>query len=199
MNSRMGFAAAAYRQAAASVHPTVAVVKLYDATLLAILQAIRAREQKQVEESFNKVMRAATILRGLDQALDYDKGGAVAEQLHRVYRSYILSLHLSFGKPDVVKRYRKLYDSLIGLRDAWARIAGVDPHQETTVTGQPNIASDPLPVAQAITPAPVQAFDTSLFFGLMAEQPPADRQASPVAPPVVRRARRPAQQQPAAR
>ena len=83
MNSRMGQAAAAYRQAAASVHPTVAVVKLYDATLLAISQAIRAREAGQFEECFIKVMRAATILRGLDHALDYARGGAVAERLHR--------------------------------------------------------------------------------------------------------------------
>ena len=125
MNSRMGQAAAAYRQAAASVHPTVAVVKLYDATLLAISQAIRAREASRFEECFVKVMRAATILRGLDHALDYNRGGAVAERLHRVYKGYILALHLSYGKPDVVRRYRKLYDSLVELRDAWAGIAGM--------------------------------------------------------------------------
>lgn len=166
MNSSMGFAAAAYRQAAASVHPTVAVVKLYDATLLAILQAIRAREQKQIEECFNKVMRAATILRGLDQALDYDKGGAVAEQLHRVYRSYILSLHVSFGKPDVVRRYRKLYESLIGLRDAWARIAGMDPHQESSEDGRAHrIVTPPIPMV----PPPTTAFDSNLFVGLTSD------------------------------
>lgn len=194
MNSRMGFAAAAYRQAAASVHPTVAVVKLYDATLLAILQAIRAREQKQVEECFIKVMRAATILRGLDQALDYDKGGAVAEQLHRVYRSYILSLHLSFGKPDVLKRYRKLYDSLIGLRDAWAKIAGMDPHEESSESPQvATNASAPAPMV----PPPTPAFDSSLFFGLTAEQPSeAPQQRAQSAPPV-RRTRRSIHRQPA--
>ena len=199
MNSSMGFAAAAYRQAAASVHPTVAVVKLYDATLLAILQAVRAREQKQIEESFNKVMRAATILRGLDQALDYEKGGAVAEQLHRVYRSYILSLHVNFGKPDVQKRYRKLYDSLIGLRDAWAKIAGMDPHQEASEAGHPHVAAGVAPAASVMTPPPVPAFDSSLFLGLMADQTPTGRQAPSITPPVVRRARRSALQQPAAR
>lgn len=198
MNSHMGQAAAAYRQAAASVHPTVAVVKLYDATLLAILQAIRAREQKQIEECFNKVMRAATILRGLDQALDYDKGGAVAEQLHRVYRSYTLSLHLSFGKPDVLKRYRKLYDSLIGLRDAWARIAGMDLHQESSedVKALPP-AEAPKPAR--IVPPPTATFDSNLFLGLMAEpsqpvvRPVSTRTATPV-----RRIRRSTHQQPAA-
>lgn len=187
MNPNMGHAAAAYRQAAASVHPTVAVVKLYDATLLAILQAIRAREQKQIEECFTKVMRAATILRGLDQALDYDKGGAVAEQLHRVYRSYILSLHVSFGKPDVLKRYSKLYHSLIGLRDAWAHIAGMDPHQEASES-----ASRTAPVAETVTPAritppPTNAFDGNLFLGLMSEQSSSPKpEPAPGASPVRR-------------
>lgn len=196
MNSSMGFAAAAYRQAAASVHPTVAVVKLYDATLLAILQAIRAREQKQVEECFTKVMRAATILRGLDQALDYDKGGAVAEQLHRVYRSYILSLHVSFGKADVVRRYRKLYDSLIGLRNAWARIAGMDAHQEVSEGIQPLPPTETQAPAR-IVPPPTASFDSNLFLGLMAEPFPAEPSALTRPTPPVRRARRASHQQPA--
>lgn len=197
MNPNMGHAAAVYRQAAASVHPTVAVVKLYDATLLAILQAVRAREQKQIEECFSKVMRAATILRGLDQALDYDKGGSVAEQLHRVYRSYILSLHVSFGKPDVVKRYRKLYDSLIGLRDAWARIAGMDAHQEA-----PDGAGRTLPLAEMVAPArivppPTSAFDSNLFLGLMAEQPSMQEPSLARGASPGRRIRRAVPQQPA--
>ncbi len=168
MNSRMGQAAAAYRQAAASVHPTVAVVKLYDAALLAISQAIRAREASQFEECFVKVMRAATILRGLDHALDFAKGGAVAERLHRVYKGYILALHLSYGKPDVVRRYRKLHDSLVELRDAWAGIAGMDAfvRQEgsdapTPQTGAP---ARPRPVRES-------DMDPSMFFGLTGSGP----------------------------
>lgn len=168
MNSRMGQAAAAYRQAAASVHPTVAVVKLYDATLLAISQAIRAREASQFEECFVKVMRAATILRGLDHALDYAKGGAVAERLHRVYKGYIIALHLSYGKPDVVRRYRKLHDSLIELRDAWASIAGMAEFvrqdgadaamQQSVAVSRPRLATE------ANT-------DPAMFFGLTAGRP----------------------------
>lgn len=179
MNSRMGQVTAAYRQAAASVHPTVAVVKLYDATLLAISQAIRARETSQFEECFVKVMRAATILRGLDHALDYAKGGAVAERLHRVYKGYILALHLSYGKPDVVRRYRKLHDSLVELRDAWAGIAGMDPfvHKD---------ASD-MPAPQSIgTARPRDAMDPeidpSMFFGLTRDHPQIPRDQKTMQP-----------------
>ncbi len=168
MNSRMGQAAAAYRQAAASVHPTVAVVKLYDATLLAISQAIRAREAGQFEECFIKVMRAATILRGLDHALDYAKGGAVAERLHRVYKGYIIALHVSYGKPDVVRRYRKLHDSLIELRDAWAGIAGMAAFvrqdgadaamQQNVAVSRPRVAME-------------TGTDPAMFFGLTGSRP----------------------------
>lgn len=163
MNSRMGQAAAAYRKAAASVHPTVAVVKLYDATLLAISQAIRAREAAQYEECFVKVMRAATILRGLDHALDYSRGGAVAERLHRVYKGYILALHLSYGKPDVVRRYRKLYESLIELRDAWASIAGIAAfvHSEAS---EP--ASEPGIGTRLALSVSKPGLDASMFLGL---------------------------------
>jgi flagellar protein FliS len=164
----MGQAAAAYRQAAASVHPTVAVVKLYDATLLAISQAIRAREAEQFEECFVKVMRAATILRGLDHALDYAKGGAVAERLHRVYKGYIIALHVSYGKPDVVRRYRKLHDSLIELRDAWASIAGMAEFvrqdgadaamQQNVAVSRPRLATEP-------------TTDPAMFFGLTDSRP----------------------------
>lgn len=182
MNSRMGQVAAAYRQAAASVHPTVAVVKLYDATLLAISQAIRAREAAQYEECFVKVMRAATILRGLDHALDYARGGAVAERLHRVYKGYILALHLSYGKPDVVRRYRKLHDSLVELRDAWAGIAGMAAfvHQDAAAT--------PVPDGQVVEPRRPRAalepdIDPSMFFGLTGGSAPAfsgERAGQPV-------------------
>lgn len=130
MNPYSGQASAAYRQAARAVHPTVAVVKCYDEALLALTQAIRAREAGEHELCFSKVLRTATVLRGLSHCLDFTKGGAVAERLSGVYRSYILALHLNYGKPDVVTRYAKLMDGLIELRDAWAGIAGVRPYAQ---------------------------------------------------------------------
>ena len=185
MNSRMGQATAAYRQAAASVHPTVAVVKLYDATLLAISQAIRAREASEFEDCFIKVMRAATILRGLDHALDYAKGGAVAERLHRVYKGYILALHLSYGKPDVARRYRKLHDSLVELRDAWAGIAGMAAFVHQEPAERPALQNR-APLRARSAPEP--DVDPSMFFGLTGDQPSVSRERA------MQPARKPARQ-----
>lgn len=173
MNPYSNQAAMSYRQAAAAVHPTVAVVKLYDATLLAMHQAIKFREAGKPEECFIKVMRAATILRGLDHALDYDKGGAVAERLHKVYQGYILSLHLSYGKKDVVARYRKLYDSLSNLRESWASVAKTTANitvpqldHSASQLGDANLAAPAAPAAP-IQKAPAQdRFDADAFVGL---------------------------------
>lgn len=129
MNPNMGMATTAYRQAAASVHPSVAVVKVYDEAILAIVNAVRAKECNEHERAFSTVLRAAMILRGLSHSLDFTKGGAVAERLFAVYRSYILQLHLSYGKDDAVHRYRTLLGGLIDLRNAWATIAGM-PERE---------------------------------------------------------------------
>ena len=173
-NPYVNLAASAYRQAAAAVHPKVAVVKLYDATLLALSQSIIAKDNKQHEESFIKVLRAATILRGLDHTLDYERGGAIAERLHRVYLSYILTLHLSFGKKDASARYRKLYISLAALRNSWASIAGME---ESSVKPPSHPAGAEINASKGNVPAESREpqFDPSAFIGLTASAPTTSR------------------------
>lgn len=124
MHPNSGQASMAYRKAAANVHPGIALVRIYDELILAIRQAIRAKEDKNHELAFTKIMRAALILRGLAGGLDLERGGEVSERLLQVYKSYILNLHLSYGKEDVVRRYNKLLEGLVELRDAWAFVAG---------------------------------------------------------------------------
>ncbi len=143
MNRQMGLAASAYRRAAAAVHPTVSVVKLYDEIILAVVQALRAFEVKAHETAFKKVLRAAAILRGLDHSLNHEVGGEVADRLHRVYNSYILALHMNYGKADVAARYGKLLAGLTELRDAWASIAGMRARDEPWPAADP---AAPLPI-----------------------------------------------------
>lgn len=143
MNRQMGLAASAYRRAAAAVHPTVSVVKLYDEIILAVVQALRAFEEKAHETAFKKVLRAAAILRGLDHSLNHEVGGEVADRLHRVYNSYILALHMNYGRPDVAIRYGKLLKGLTELRDAWASIAGMRARDEPWPTVEPVAAPQP--------------------------------------------------------
>jgi flagellar protein FliS len=190
MNAYNGQASAAYRQAARAVHPTVAVVKCYDEALLALRQAIRAREAGEHEACFSKVLRTATVLRGLAHCLDYTAGGAVAERLAGVYKSYILALHLNYGKPDFVQRYGKLMEGLIELRDAWAGIAGVAPYAQTGALDAETAAAfraaaDRSALLRDAGPATPAGLQDAIAMQLMGAAPPP---AAPAARPT--RARR---------
>ena len=122
--SYMAQATSAYRQAATTVSPVVALVRLYDETILLIKRAMSALELKRFEDAFTHISRASTILRGLRGGLDFERGGAVAETLSSMYSKNILALHTAFGKKDQISRYLKIIDGLTHMRDAWIFVAG---------------------------------------------------------------------------
>ena len=120
-------AASAYRQAATTVSPTVALVRLYDETILLIRRAMKSLEIKRFDDAFTHISRATAILRGLRSSLDFERGGALAETLSSMYSKNILALHTSFGKKDQVVRYHKIIDGLTHMRDAWVFVASATP------------------------------------------------------------------------
>ena len=124
-NFRANQAASAYRKIATVVPPDMAVVRLYDAVIVLIQRTINAIEHRRRDEGFVHVHRAASILRGLSHILDFERGGALAAQLQRMYSSNILALYGALGKPDASMRYRKLAEGLAEMRDAWATVAGL--------------------------------------------------------------------------
>jgi flagellar protein FliS len=126
MNShRASHAASAYRQTSSIVPPGMAVVRLYDSIIVLIQRAVVALQEKRRDESFAHIDRAASILRGLSHILDFERGGAIAERLLKVYSHYIVALYAALGKPDAVERYVKLLEGLGEMRDAWATVVGL--------------------------------------------------------------------------
>lgn len=118
-------AASAYRSVAATVAPLTAVVMLYDGTITALQRTVQEWEARRFEESHKHLLRATTILRGLDHNLDYGRGGAVAERLHATYNALILAALRAFGRSDARARYRRIVTALIDMRNAWATLAGL--------------------------------------------------------------------------
>jgi flagellar protein FliS len=116
-------AAGAYRKTATVVAPLTAVILLYDKVIVLLQRASLAAEAKQPQESFIKVTEATMILRGLSHALDFERGGRVAERLRTMYTQTILALLSSYGKPDMPARYRRIGEGLSGLRAAWVEVA----------------------------------------------------------------------------
>lgn len=123
MNHAYMGAAGAYRRAATAVPPLTAVVMLYDKAIILLKRAALAAESRQPQDSFQRLIEATTILRGLSHALDFERGGSVAERLRATYNGVILTLMLSYGRPDMPERVRRVIAGLLELRDAWAEIA----------------------------------------------------------------------------
>jgi flagellar secretion chaperone FliS len=120
-------AATAYRNIAVAVPPLLALIIAYDRAITALQMTIKSVEARQYEEAHRCLVRATAILRGLDHNLDFDRGGACAERLHRVYNGFIFAALRAFGKPDACESYRKIVAALAEMRDAWAVVAGDPP------------------------------------------------------------------------
>lgn len=124
-NPNAQFASMAYRKAAVSVPPSRAVVLLYDRVLVLLTRAGQATAEGAIETARADVHKAAAILRGLAHIIDFNRGGALAEQLYVMYMRNVVAMLQSLHKPDAPERYRRLTEGLAELRDAWAIIAGL--------------------------------------------------------------------------
>src|SRR5665647_481605 len=111
-NSTAYQATQAYRSASVAVPPLKALIMLYDGTIMFLQKTITASEARRFEESHQHMIRATAILRGLSHGLDFDRGGAMAEQLHLTYHALILACLRSFGRRDAPECYRRIIASL---------------------------------------------------------------------------------------
>jgi len=109
----------AYRSASVAVPPLKPLIMLFDGSIMFLQKTIEASEARRFEEAHDHMIRATAILRGLSHGLDFDRGGAVAERLHKTYHALILASLRSFGRPNAPECYRRIIASLIELRDAW--------------------------------------------------------------------------------
>lgn len=137
-------AMSAYRNAAAQVHPNVAVVKLYDVAIRSIRLAIDARNQGHVEETYVAITKACQVLRGLSSNLRTIPDNDMAETLKNTYVVNMIALHSAFGKPDAERRYIKIAEGLLELRNAWAEIAGMMPQKLVLRPATSNLPQNPL-------------------------------------------------------
>ena len=110
----------AYRTVSITVSPLRAVVMLLEGAARMLKMAIEAGEAERFEESHGHVVKATTILRGLAQHLNPQKGGDVADQLAKTYHSLIMAALRAYGRPDAPAQYGRIIKSLNEMRDAWS-------------------------------------------------------------------------------
>jgi flagellar secretion chaperone FliS len=122
-NPSNSYAAQAYRSASVAVPPLRAVIMMLDGAITFLQKSVQSSQDRKFEDSHNHMIRATTILRGLSHNLNFERGGEVAEGLHKTYHALIMACLRSFGRPDAPVLYRRIIDSLKEMRDAWITVA----------------------------------------------------------------------------
>jgi len=135
------------KRAVEGASPVELVVLLYGGAVTALLRAISAIEQNNIEKRVLELNKVIAILGELQGTLDFEKGGAVAQQLEKFYivmRSQVLEASIKNSKPvleDLVKH-------MTSLKEAWQQVA-----RETAMKGM-GVASAQ-PIGMASTPQPL--------------------------------------------
>ena len=120
-------AAQAYRRVESeSRSPLELVIMLYDGALRFLNDASDAAARGDLRARAQAISRVLAIVGELQNTLDLDKGGAVADQLDDLY-TYLTSRLIDVAlKQDVtaIEEARKL---LTPIRDAWSQISTQSP------------------------------------------------------------------------
>ena len=101
------------------------VVALYDGAIDAIGQAELFMSRKEYRDCGRQCSRALTILAGLRETLDFDRGEPVASALLRLYNSVTSKIIGAQTRRDVAW-LREAKVTLGSVREAWAEIATRD-------------------------------------------------------------------------
>jgi flagellar protein FliS len=116
-------AAQAYRRVESeSRSPLELVVMLYDGALRFLSEASGAAARGDLRARAHAVSRTLAIIAELQNTLDLDKGGAVADQLDDLY-TYITSRLLDVALKQDVTAIDEAHRLLTPVRDAWSQIA----------------------------------------------------------------------------
>jgi flagellar protein FliS len=133
----------AYSRATHTVAKTRQVVMLYDGAIRFVQQAKIGMESKDINERYEKLVKAGDIITGLQSCLDFENGRETAQTLHDFYEAIgirILMLHRS----TVPAEWDAVVRDLKKMRDTWNSI-----DQGSNSVASP---SEPLPIAAQHNP-----------------------------------------------
>jgi len=120
-------AADAYRRTQVqSGTPLELVVMLYDGALRFLAQAQDAVERRDIESRHVALDKTLAIVGHLQSTLDIERGGAVAEELDRLY-CYVSERLLAGAMHNDPNALKEAAGLLTNLRDAWHTVATAPP------------------------------------------------------------------------
>ncbi|HEY3770394.1 MAG TPA: flagellar export chaperone FliS [Candidatus Angelobacter sp.] len=141
------------KRAVEGASPVGLVVMLYGGAITALMRAISAIDANNIEKRVHELNKVLAILAELQGTLDFEKGGAVAQQLEKYYivlRAQVLEASIKNSKSileDLVK-------NVSGVKEAWQQVerevaikgisgAAAAPQAPTSLihAGQPMVAA----------------------------------------------------------
>ncbi len=98
--------------------PLQQIILLYERAIIALKAAKEDIDQGNIQSKINNITKASDIIRALDSALDFEKGGEIANNLHMLYDFIEHSLFQVHAKND-----KQLIDDLVEilekLKEGW--------------------------------------------------------------------------------
>ncbi|MBV8938592.1 MAG: flagellar export chaperone FliS [Alphaproteobacteria bacterium] len=111
----------AYAAAMRTMAGTRQIVMLYDAIIRNLQLAAEAMRDQLIEERYQRLSRASSIIFGLQSCLNFEQGGDVAP----ILRSFYLAIDLrifSLHRTNSVADCNELVKEIKEMRDAWDAI-----------------------------------------------------------------------------
>lgn len=132
-----GSAYGAYKAAHGTLSKTRQVVMLYEGAIKFISQGKQAIQEKRIEDRYNLIQRAADIISGLQDSLDFENGGDIAPMLHGFYSDVYLSL-MDIHRNNDAAECDEVTAQLKEMLDIWRKIdKGEFPGAESAPASSP--------------------------------------------------------------
>ena len=131
-----------------TAHPATLVVLLYDRAISSLKTALELMEKgrnipEELQTKLEALSKAADIIAVLDGTLNFEKGGEIAQNLHRIYDSLLQEL-IGLSAKDNPETVRKIIKILEDLRSAWQEVEKeVQSHQPTPPAGRRKVSHAP--------------------------------------------------------
>ncbi len=101
------------------------VVMMYDAAIRFMRAAVKAIEEKKIEEAHNNIVRAENIIYELMSTLNTDEGGEVAQNLLHLYDFMIWEL-VDANTTKNIAKIENVLKVITPIRSAWKEIVAKD-------------------------------------------------------------------------
>ncbi len=106
------------RSAVATASPHELIVMLYDGALTALATAKGSIERKEIESRTKQLNKANSIILGLQDFLNLEKGGEIAENLNALY-DYMTRTIMQANIDQDAEKIQEVIDLMLQLKIGW--------------------------------------------------------------------------------